>query len=1698
MSGRNNNNSSGKSRRYNNKGRYNNGSSNKKSNNSQGNKDSKKSIKDLVYTTSNGSEFPKTTKKLLNYIQQTYTEFGLDIVKSLEDRALLDLESLKPTLQRSIEANDVIAAHENEQYKLQFQKDYELWAQRKLKFQANCDRAYAFFFDHCSKAVQNKIEARDDFESKIKNNPVELLKAIEQHSVEFQEKAYPLATIVTAWDNLLSCKQKSGESIIDYSARFKSAVEVFMVQSGGEPPIQLVRYAKAKKEEEERKKGTANPTVADPTTDELKVAWEELKAFLIVRNCDGDKYGSFKKGLRHQYSLGNDQYPKSLVDAIRVLGAQPFDTDYKEKQKERERKQRHQQSNSSSSSKKDDDEKADETPEPELTLAQVEGKCYCCGQPGHHSNTCKQNKKPYHEWAVNKTPEMKKAMHLMKQSSSSSDQSPAPTTQAASTTPQVSDSGVFSFMAAQVVAVTAGVFAWLHKSTGVYASPRSDRLKSKIAMDSASAVCMGTSEELCTGIQDSDEHLYLSTNTGMGSTTQKAYFKDKRLEGYNKIWYKSDGQISVYSLGNLVAAGIRVFFDSSVENAFTAYFPNGPVRFVHDPESNLYLIEDEEEAVKNQVEMCFVETVADNAKWYTPRQFDLAKRARKLMHSLGCPTVQDLKNIIKMNSIQNNPVTVDDVNLSEKIFGPDIASLKGKTVRKKPAPFRKDTVEIPPELKEHQNDVDLCFDLLFVNQEPFLTTVSKRLLYRTASPVDDKKSKTLIESMDKVLRIYKRGGFNVKYFYCDQEFKQLCDHFDRDPYNIVSDLVNSQQHQPEAERNNRVIQERIRAIMNVIPFNLPRIMIKYLVMEAARKLNFFPPKGGVSKYFSPREIVVQQKLDYSKHCSIPIFSYVQAHDEPNPLNTPDPRTLNCIYLRPTDTAQGGHEVFDLMTGAAITRRMCTVIPITQAVIDTVNAFAKRDGMDKLRVTTKTGQVLWDSSWTAGVDYEVVDEDDNNDEDDDNDNDDDSVPELEERDDDDSDSEDEDDEQDDDEDSSTADPVDEDELADIMDSDANNNNQVQNDQGPAQDDHNEVEITDDDGGEHTEHPQDNIRRSTRASVPPRVMNIKSTKGKTYSSNAQQTTSSSETMQYSKEQARVIATVMQTITDRLEKKRKIKHGKQFVVTYSLKKGIAKFGQRGKDATMKEMRQLHDRDCWYPVKKSDLNKTEYKRALESLIFLVEKRDGTIKARHCANGSTQRDYLSREDVSSPTVSTDATLLTATIEAEEERHVAAFDIPNAFIQTEVERTDKDGNRTIMVIRGVLVDILCEMDPTYKDYVEEHNGHKALYVHITKAIYGLLASAMLFYNKFSSDLKSFGFEINPYDPCVANKMVNGKQLTVCWHVDDLKASHKDRKVLQEFYLWLKQQYGSIGEVKCQEGPIIDYLGMKLDYSVKGQVTVDMVDYVEDMVKSFPQDELDGPEVATPWTESLFKVNESSPPLVPEKKELFHTFSAKGLFACKRARPDISPAIAYTSTRVRNPNEDDWRKLVRMMKFLKQTSKDRLTLKADGSHNLYHYVDASFAVHPDFRSHTGAVTTLGRGAVMTGSNKQGLNTRSSTDAEHVGADERIGPAIWSKHFLEAQGYHINENEMFQDNESAVKLETNGMKSAGKRSRHLNIRLFFITDQHKQGNVSIRFCPTDHMIADYMTKPLHGAKFHQFRDMIMNLNPMAHYVMLALLQ
>jgi hypothetical protein len=140
-----------------------------------------------------------------------------------------------------------------------------------------------------------------------------------------------------------------------------------------------------------------------------------------------------------------------------------------------------------------------------------------------------------------------------------------------------------------------------------------------------------------------------------------------------------------------------------------------------------------------------------------------------------------------------------------------------------------------------------------------------------------------------------------------------------------------------------------------------------------------------------------------------------------------------------------------------------------------------------------------------------------------------------------------------------------------------------------------------------------------------------------------------------------------------------------------------------------------------------------------------------------------------------------------------------------------------------------------------------------------------------------------------------------------------------------------------------------------------------------------------------------------------------------------------------------------------------------------------------RGHSGGGLTLGRGFPIVSSTKQKLNTKSSTETEIVGADDFMPAICWTRYFMKAQGYVVNDNVLFQDNKSSILLEKNGKASSSKRTKHINIRYFFITDRVEKKEVSVVWCPTGDMIGDYATKPLQGAIFCKFRDQIMGVVP-----------
>ena len=211
---------------------------------------------------------------------------------------------------------------------------------------------------------------------------------------------------------------------------------------------------------------------------------------------------------------------------------------------------------------------------------------------------------------------------------------------------------------------------------------------------------------------------------------------------------------------------------------------------------------------------------------------------------------------------------------------------------------------------------------------------------------------------------------------------------------------------------------------------------------------------------------------------------------------------------------------------------------------------------------------------------------------------------------------------------------------------------------------------------------------------------------------------------------------------------------------------------------------------------------------------------------------------------------------------MATVDILGAFMQGDQDET------VHMRLEGTLAELLTKCDPKlYRQYVVTENNKPMLYVELIKALYGTLRAALIFWRKLTSKLVEWGFVINPYDWCVANKLINGQQCTLVWHVDDMKISHVNSKVVDNIIKTIKQEFGKEAPLTIRRGKIHDYLGMVLDFTNPGRVAIRMEDYIRNMLTQLPED-MEG-VATTPAAEYLFKVNGTPTYLSQEEAMFFH-------------------------------------------------------------------------------------------------------------------------------------------------------------------------------------------------------------------------------------
>lgn len=519
---------------------------------------------------------------------------------------------------------------------------------------------------------------------------------------------------------------------------------------------------------------------------------------------------------------------------------------------------------------------------------------------------------------------------------------------------------------------------------------------------------------------------------------------------------------------------------------------------------------------------------------------------------------------------------------------------------------------------------------------------------------------------------------------------------------------------------------------------------------------------------------------------------------------------------------------------------------------------------------------------------------------------------------------------------------------------------------------------------------------------------------------------------------------------------------VANISLSEAIRNGGEPAMSAIMKELQQMYDKEVFHPVIYDSLSEYEKQRIIMSFMFLKLKSNGVVKARLVADGSGQlsSDYPK----SSPTVSLEVLMLSIALDIIEQRHVVTMDIEGAYLHAKMPV------KVIMKLDRRLSAIYTVMHEEYEEYLHKNN----LYVELDKALYGCIESARLFYEHMSGALIDLGFTRSKLDPCLFIKNIDGVILCVIIHVDDLKVSSSVVANIHQLYEQLENAYTRINmEDHIETGN--EYLGFRIQYAT-GVAYLSMNNHIDDVI-----DEMEGHlnqnySISSPGDIWIFKqseIDEDNDLLPQNLKRKFHRIVAKLLFVSKRVRPDLLLVISYLSTRVSEPTCYDWLKLVRCVRYLRNTRKLCLILKPSEL-KIIAYIDASFNSYGNGIGQSGSVITIGDAPISFRSTKQKIVTKSSAEAELYALAEEGSRVIGMKNIMNELGYDIGPALIYTDSKSAIAMLENG-RPISNRSKHINLRYFFLHDRIKSGEVDIKFIPSEQMKADFLTKPLVGREF-----------------------
>lgn len=445
--------------------------------------------------------------------------------------------------------------------------------------------------------------------------------------------------------------------------------------------------------------------------------------------------------------------------------------------------------------------------------------------------------------------------------------------------------------------------------------------------------------------------------------------------------------------------------------------------------------------------------------------------------------------------------------------------------------------------------------------------------------------------------------------------------------------------------------------------------------------------------------------------------------------------------------------------------------------------------------------------------------------------------------------------------------------------------------------------------------------------------------------------------------------------------------------------------------------------------------------------------KARLVAKGFTQKFGEDYDQVFAPVAKQTTFRILLSIASAKKLLVHHLDVKTAFLNGKLSET-----------------IYMKQPPGFE------NQNKNLVCRLKRGIYGLKQAAKLWNDEIHRALTSKGFERSKADPCLYSMNMNGEMVYVLIYVDDMAIVAKSTQTMNKVKSMLTSQFKTqdLGEIK-------HYLGIEVTRDCDDIFHLNQSQYIRKIVNEFGLSSAKASDV--PIHVSYGKASSNSDDSLILSNAQYQKLLGCLLYVSVNTRPDIAASISILAQKVSQPRQEDWNELKRVLKYLKGTADLKLALgyKNYSGEFLLGYSDANWAEDKTNRkSNSGHVFLINGAAVCWSARKQSLVALSTCEAEFVALSEACRAASWIRKLLiDMKESMTKPTTILEDNQSCLNL-VEQEERLSDRSKHIDTRFHFVKDYIKSGLVACKYCPTEKMLADVLTKPIAAAKFKQFRS------------------